>query len=340
MNRYEELVRGALDETVVHSSTTYSWFRRRGPQLGREAEEAMTPEAARAFLVYSLQMQLYADFYCRGAATPAAEEPGASWPMATGPSPLLLALSAANSGRGSFEPNWTIRRFEDARVVVERDGLNLWAKPEEVAAQGGGELAPGSAVMVKMPKELLKLSPGFYMALGDQALPSEGSEALVRFYWNLRSEGARRLVGALTDACNRVGLAFRLKVVNDPLRFSRCDAGVLYVRQAEYEAVAPIVARTCHELRGFLKPVTPVFTKYLASGVGLAEEPGGGNSFGTHRCYLLADGIVRAHERGLVGLEDRLRAVAERFEEVGISLEKPYLNAGSDAEYAFPGGRG
>ena len=112
------------------------------------------------------------------------------------------------------------------------------------------------------------------------------------------------------------------------------------MRQAEYEAVAPIVARTCRELRGFLEPVTPVFVKHLAPGVGLAEEPGGGNSFGTHRCYLLADGIVRGHERGLVSADDRLKAVAERFEEAGISLEKPYLNAGSDAEYAFPGGGG
>ncbi len=46
-----------------------------------------------------------------------------------------------------------------------------------------------------------------------------------------------------------------------------------------------------------------------------------------HRCRLLADAIVRAHERGAG--QARLEDVEARFGEEGISLDRPYLNPGS-----------
>ena len=70
----------------------------------------------------------------------------------------------------------------------------------------------------------------------------------------------------------------------------------------------------------------------LAPGVAFAEDPGGGESFGEHRCLLLAEAVVTAAERGLGGAEDRLEVVRERFAEAGTTLDAPYL--GSSPGYA------
>jgi hypothetical protein len=110
---------------------------------------------------------------------------------------------------------------------------------------------------------------------------------------------------------------------------------VLYVGQSDYECVIDIVGVIYRELKDTLNPATPVFTKQLAPGLGLAEEPSEGGSFGMHRCGLLADALIRASEHGATSLDDRLGVVAECFEEAGLSLDRPFLNPGSNVQYAF-----
>ena len=68
------------------------------------------------------------------------------------------------------------------------------------------------------------------------------------------------------------------------------------------------------------------FQRQLAPGVGLAENDPRGESFGSRRCALLADGIIRAHEQGTVRDSDRVEAVAERFAEDGVLIDAPYLD--------------
>jgi hypothetical protein len=69
----------------------------------------------------------------------------------------------------------------------------------------------------------------------------------------------------------------------------------------------------------------PAFTLELAPGVGAAEADDSGESFGVRRCALLADGIVRAHERRITGAGARIDAVAARFAEDGVQIDAPYL---------------
>jgi hypothetical protein len=174
------------------------------------------------------------------------------------------------------------------------------------------------------------------MALGNGELAFDGSSPIVRFYWNLRSEMAAPLLAALTGRLNGEGVAFRLKVVNDPGRYSRCDAGVLYVGRGDYERVRKVLLEVYPAVSPGLKPATPALTKRLAAGLGLAEDPGPELvSFGMSRCLILADAIIRAAEQGLRGPEQRLEVVRRRFAEDGLALESPYLNGGSTDSYTF-----
>jgi class II lanthipeptide synthase len=321
MTEHERAVRSALAATEILSEGGYSW-------LGRGLDVPVAYGPARENLLRALASRLYADFYCRGGPTPADDSPrhhGHGGPFAE-------ALSAANRGGGSWESGWTALGVDDGRLVVTRSDVRLWASHEDVASPTGDPVVPGGPVLVRLPKELRRLVPGFYTALGDRGLESG---AVFRLYWNLGSAAAVPFVEEATTRLNAAGIPFRLKVVDAPERFTRCDAGVLYLARADADRAAPHVAALHALLASALRPGTPVFTRRLAPGLAVADEPRDGDSFGAHRCRVLADGIIRAHERGERTLEGRSRVVAERFAEAGISMGAPHLEPGS-VDVAIP----
>src|SRR5205807_7571013 len=105
----------AIQATLFHSSTTYSWFGKRSLQLPATIKRALTPETARNYLLYSLQSQLYNDFYCRGFAAPTKQE--AIVLPRRGMTPFVEALSAANCGRGYWEDNWEVCMVGEGEMV-------------------------------------------------------------------------------------------------------------------------------------------------------------------------------------------------------------------------------
>jgi hypothetical protein len=80
---------------------------------------------------------------------------------------------------------------------------------------------------------------------------------------------------------------------------------------------------------------TPVFTKKIAHGLGVAEDPGNGEGFGQHRCRVLAEGMICAYEQGAATLEQRMQVVSEAFRKAEVDLNCPYLNAQSADHYTF-----
>lgn len=334
MNRYRQQVEEAVRATELLSPTTYSWFGKRAEQLAPAIRRSLTPRTARSYLLFNLRSRLYADFYCQGFADPTGQErPGLP---AVGMTPFVEALSAANSGSGCWEGGWEARTIVNGKVSVCKGGLELWARPEDCLLPEGGVIASGMQLRLRFPKEYLSISPGFYMASGDEPLdPEDSQQTLVRMYWNLTAEGAVPFVRHATSALNRAHLPFRLKVVNDPARFTRCDAAVVYVPKSDYEAAAEVLEKVYPKVAISLRQEIPALTKPLASGIGLAEDPGQGESFGQNRCQLLAEGMIRAHEQGKKSAKERLQAVADRFAEDGISLEAPFLNPGSSDDYDF-----
>lgn len=334
MTDYRRLIVEAIRATEILSATSYAWFGARSPALGADVEAQMSSSAARDYLLYSLQTRFYADFYCSGAVRPSLEESPID-PLASA-SPFVQTLSGANSGSGAREPGWRVMNCQAGSLVIERGGLRLWVTGAELYPTDGASMEPGAMVGVLMPNELLRLSPGFYMALGDEEFPVDGSAPIVRFYWNLRSGGAQQLIGELTRDLNSARIAFRLKVVSDPDRYFRCDAGVLYVLKDEYDDASALVGKAYRRVASMLKGSTPALTKQLAPGLALAENPAGQLiSFGMSRCLLLAEGIVDAAAIGMRTTGETLAAVERRFAQAGISLETPYLNAGSEDDYEF-----
>jgi HopA1 effector protein family/Lanthionine synthetase C-like protein len=218
---------------------------------------------------------------------------------------------------------------------VRKNGLTLRARPRDCITAADQILTPGLSVSLELPGRLPHSSPGFYTVMCARSTSQHTTNRLLRLYWNVGAEAAPAFVRELTELLNTAGVSFRLKIVNDPARFVRCDAAVLYMDAAEYSRFVPTLAEAYAHLASMLKPMTPVFAKRLAPGLALAEDPGAGASFGLHRCRLVAEGILCAHERRVRKVDDRVQAVADRFTQEGLSLDRPYLNAGSPDDYAF-----
>ena len=329
MSMFRDQVADALRAVRVTSPTSYAWFGRPAPPLKRAVRAALAPPIAREYLVGRLARELYGSFYLHGLPRPRSPDDA----LPDGPDPAFVAaLSAANAGTGRWGDGWrVVEVVGDGAVVAERDGLRLRID----AADHGGAVAPGAAVSARLPKELLAASPGFYLAQGDVAGAADPAAIEVRVYFNLTQAGAVPLLAAATRLLNAQRVAFSIKLVNHPARYSRCDAGVLYLDHGDFASARASLPALVAACAPHLRAETPALTKPLARGVGLGEHRRAlGASFGIGRSRLLAEGIVDAHEQRLTGLSDRVDAVARRFALHGMDLDVPYLVAGVRDDYS------
>jgi hypothetical protein len=181
---------------------------------------------------------------------------------------------------------------------------------------------------------------GFYHVFGEALGDDQDDQELLRFYWNIKAEGGVKLVRLLTRSLNRFQLPFRLKILNNPATYIRADAAVLYLSSRFYHLAAELINNIHQQLTGQMDPDTPLFSKRLASGLGLAEEPKTGESFGQQRCRILARALWMAYEKKIEDDDSRLQEISTELQANGIDAEFPYRNIGSAEAYDFPPSRG
>lgn len=331
--------RKALEDAVraceIHSLSSFSWIGERQENLRTPSSLRFDAALARKYLLHRLEAHLYMNFYCTG--RPAKIAPPPTLDPRQDPWSFAEALSRANRGRGSWENGWILQQRQgDRGMRLRKHGLDVWARTDDWRARpddADGSRDPKAAL--RLPKEFLNRLPGFYLALSDAPWPPDPGEPTLRLYWNLPAQGAVPFMTAATSRLNAAGIVFRLKIVNDPTRFGRCDAAILYLRKSDCPAALRVVERLYARIAPHLRELTPSLTKHLAPGLGLAEDPGGGESFGMHRCRLLAQGLLRGFERKASSTGERLAVVAAQFHERGLDPELPFLNPRSRDEYAL-----
>jgi hypothetical protein len=201
--------------------------------------------------------------------------------------------------------------------------------PDEIAAMNGGAPSAGAPLHVFFARESRTQQPGFYVANGETPAPSGADSRMTRIYWHIAEEGAVPLTRAVTALLNRYQVPFRFKTLSYSGAYSRADAAVLYFSSRYYQIVARLLPAIRGEVRGHLRPATPLLTRKLYDGVGLAEDPATGESFGMSRSRLIAQAIWDAYARGLQSEESRRMELALQFDRVGLSLDRPHLRAAS-----------
>jgi hypothetical protein len=242
---------------------------------------------------------------------------------------FVRRFAEANAGRERWDPGWAIYHFGvNGRVFVRKGERERVAMPGAFISDTtpGMALQIGTQVRLHAPRESLDSQPSYYFAFGETLDELAEQLSLVRFYFHCGAETAVSLLAAITSALNRFQVPFRLKALNRAALYGRTDALVLYVGARYFCITARIVELVREKVA--LKPSVPLFTKRLWPGIGVAVEPGTGESFGLHRCRLVAEGIVDAWRDGKGDVPARLDAVAARFAGADLELAKPYLGPG------------
>lgn len=249
-------------------------------------------------------------------------------------------LHQSNCSEGYFNPSWQVLRQEsDGTLAVTRGGLTLHIDREKHLQPAEQAATVGEEVAIRMPRNLVQ--NGFYMAVGnagpDNRHNQDSDDQIVRIYFNLSPEGAVAVMGSLTRQVNEIGIPFTFKVLYNPSDYGRYDSGVLYFERSNYQAVRQVLEKVYTENQSHFRQDIPLFTKLLAPGLGLAEEPDSKfaelESFGTHRCQIVANGLLEAWQKGDESAQYRMACIRKHFSLLGIDLQRPYLNAHSQDIY-------
>ena len=328
MNSCFDILESLVKSLTIHSMTSYSWMgKKQSLKLPYNHKIIPSPRSIRKVLLFNLNARIYENFYCCGGPTPISYRTVS--PSNYGDSNSLNKdLSLFNLGNGCLEPGWSVISLKNNTALVKRRGLLLKVKLEDCFDMSNKNhgISIGSNVSIRYPKEMFGLSPGYYTALGNKYMGID-KETIVRVYWNISSEGAIPLIKNITFMLNHLDIPFSFKILNNPYGFNaRCDTAVLYIRKDDYRLVFGVIIDVYSRVYPFLNDETPVFTKKIARGLSIAEDPPTKESFGQARCRILAEAMLFAFEERKKTIGERIQAIIARFTEEGLDMSKPFLN--------------
>lgn len=246
-------------------------------------------------------------------------------------------LHESNKGKGYFSHGWCVVRQESDGMAVSKDGLTLHIERDRHLESAAQSAVVGDVVAIRMPRNLIQ--NGFYQAVSNMGTGPRAPDrfGIVRIYFNLTDAGAVAVMARLTEKLNEINILFTFKVLYNPSDYGRYDSGVLYFDKSDYEAVRQVVQTVYAENRAHFQVEVPLFTKLLAPGLALAEEPQqkftAQESFGMNRCQIVTNGLLEAWQTGDDSPEKRMVLISQHFSLLGIELQRPYLNARSEDIY-------
>lgn len=234
-----------------------------------------------------------------------------------------LAQSAA--GFAQWLPGWVVTGTRADTAVVSQDGLSLVARPEEMS-EPAAEI--GDEVAIRFPVERRYRVPGWYCVVGESGIPD--SSDLVRIYYCLGSPAlAPVLLKSVLCELNEHRLTFEVKTVNDPDALVRRDTFVIYLEHEQWLRRREFFTDLWRSHAADLRDDYPRFALRLEKGFSFAHDPdipGGTMSFGEHRSWLVAEGLLNAFDSGVHSTAGKVAAIAARFRAEGLDIRAPYLN--------------
>ncbi|OUC15299.1 MAG: hypothetical protein B0A82_07770 [Alkalinema sp. CACIAM 70d] len=255
---------------------------------------------------------------------------------------FCATLHRNNYGTGYFDPGWRISQApSEDDWTVQKQGLTLHIQPDR-HLQASEQLSQiDDIVAVRLPSNLFE--QGYYVAVSNAGLPNgaypPSSAGLLSVYFNLSPDGTIAMMAHLTQSLNQVGIPFSFKIRYDSEDFDRWSTAILTCQREHYGDLRPVLEKLYRECQEHFRPKVPLFTKVLAPGLAISEEPEslevGASSFGLHRCQLVASGLLAARNTGDDSPAGRLAAIQHQFSALGLTLQQPYLNVNSADIYAF-----
>jgi len=243
---------------------------------------------------------------------------------------FVAALVAANHGREGWSLGWRLEAQDQNGTIIARKGdtrVDSATGSYQVCPPAPGQ-QPSREIALRASPGSLTAQRGFYFVFGTTFGDRDDEAKIARLYFNIPAASAPALVAHISGHLNAYDLPFRFKCLTEPAGYLRSDAAVLYVAR-RYLASAWLILTSKPGVLENLAPTVPMWSRRLAPGLGAAEDPGAGESFGMHRARLTAEGISAAHRRGAEDPGRRLVEIHQRFVAAGLDPARPHLNPGS-----------
>ncbi|WGV23682.1 T3SS effector HopA1 family protein [Halotia branconii] len=250
-------------------------------------------------------------------------------------------LHTSNHGRGYFDPSWQVLRQEpDGSMAVTKGGLTLYIEPDCHLKPSSKSAKAGESVAIWMPKN--RLQNGCYLAVSnvgqERQCSPDADLGTGRIYFNFTASGAIALMDSLTQQLNADTIPFTFQVLYNPSAYGRYDSGVLYFERHNYPAIRKILQSVYTQHQDDFQSEIPLFTKFLAPGLSLAEEPSqkfaAQETFGMNRCQIVANALLEAWQKGKNAIEEKMKVIDQHFARHLIDLQRPYLNPTSEDIYS------
>ena len=256
-------------------------------------------------------------------------------------------LDKNNDGKGFFHPGYRILKQEaDGSLAVEFDGMILHSYRERHLPVSLQSAAVNEPVAVLFPSSFIH--DNRYRANGDGLSglpPMKFYSAGILIYFNFSPEAAVSTMKCVTTKLNAAKVPFAFEVLHNPLNYSLYNSGFLKFsfnpdESSQYqEILLPVLQTIYAENKSHFREQVPIFTKVLAPGIGLAEHPaselkfGLQQQFGENRCEIVANALLEAHQNSDESQQARMRYIVQHFEQLGLDIERSYLNPSSKDIY-------
>jgi hypothetical protein len=244
---------------------------------------------------------------------------------------LVARLRAAHAASERFEDGWTAVADPLGKLLAKRawELRPLRAFDYANVSRPGSPVQLGDRLAMSGRRDVVDGPNGWWMTMGS-AGPPRGAP-LVRVYWNggadIVAELTRRITGLLEDG----GHAYSMKCPSAAPLFERVDSIVVYLDRPTWSRARSGLRAVHASLETALHPQTPPLTRRLGRGVAVAEDPGGGRSFGQSRAIALASGLMRLLPDRLADEGAVVEVLAAALAAHRISPTRPYLGAASSS---------
>jgi HopA1 effector protein family len=240
------------------------------------------------------------------------------WPEWTVPQlRAAVALAATADDRmsvaGLLYRNWFNPETGDTRGLPA--GTPLAGLYRAAHAGSGTRMRRGSLSVVAR-HDVLRAG-GWWRTWGEHWTPPRGRSGSVRLMLTPRPDCLAEFVTTVTGRMLTARTPWSLACSTDPWRLARVGCALL-----DLPGLDAVPNDLLAELEPMLRPITPPLCLPLAPGVGAAEYPDNGMTFGEHRCHLVALGL--RHRRRS---RDPLSTIAGVFSTYGIDPAQPHRSS-------------
>jgi hypothetical protein len=155
---------------------------------------------------------------------------------------------------------------------------------------------------------------GWWRTWGESWTPPRTRPGSVRLLLTPHPDALGRFVRTVTEWLLPLRRPWSLACAIDARRMARCGGAVVDV-----PGLDDLPAGLLDALAPLLRPVVPPLCLPVAAGVGAAEYPDNGMTFGEHRCHLVALALRRPSRPA-----QPLRSIAAVFTAHGIDPARPH----------------